>query len=168
MRRQYRLRALPIAVFFLILCPTSPAGNLTNSLPDFRLKLLDGRVVRSADLKGKVAVVDFWGTWCKPCLQEIPAYNAFFQEYKDRGVFLVGLAVDSGSEGDVMQAVKRLGIQYPIAAPSLKELDVWGDIPVFPATLVFGRSGRVEKELLGSFNAKQQTLRETVDKLLKR
>ena len=59
-------------------------------LPKFSLKLVDGTVVDSKDLAGKVTVIDFWGTWCAPCLAEIPNYNAFYREHKDKGVAFPG------------------------------------------------------------------------------
>jgi thiol-disulfide isomerase/thioredoxin len=49
--------------------------------PEFHVKLLDGTAVAYENLQGKVTVIDFWGTWCKPCLEEIPAHNAFCRNY---------------------------------------------------------------------------------------
>ncbi len=136
-------------------------------LPGFQFRLLDGTVVNSADLKGKVVVVEFWGTWCKPCLAEIPEFNVFYGRYKSKGVFLVALAVDSGSEETVRQSARRLAIQYPVSAPTLKELDAFGDIAAVPTTWIVDRAGNVHTVLQGSDSAKMRTIRENVDILLK-
>lgn len=136
-------------------------------LPDFEFKLLDGTAVKSSDLKGKIVVVEFWGTWCKPCLEEIPDFNSFYSKFKERGVFFVALAVDSGTADKVQEATKRLGIQYPIAAPSLKDLDVFGDMEAVPTTWIVDRAGKVQTVFVGASPGKQRALRETVDRLLK-
>ncbi len=136
-------------------------------MPDFQFKLLDGTVVKSPDLKGRIVVIEFWGTWCKPCLAEIPDYNAFYNQYKGKDVFLLALAVDSGTEGQVREAARRLGIQYPVAAPQLEDLDIFGDIAVVPTTWIGDRDGNVQTILTGSDPAKMRALRQAVDRLLK-
>jgi thiol-disulfide isomerase/thioredoxin len=133
--------------------------------PRFELRLLDGKSVSDSSLSAKVAVIDFWGTWCKPCLAEIPEYNEFYRTYKDRGVVFIAVAFDSGSEEDVRAAVKRLKIEYPVAAPSLKELDAFGDILAVPTTWVIDRNGLIVKEFLGASPGKHKALNELVDRL---
>jgi len=137
------------------------------SLPQFQIRLIYGTVLKSKDLIGKVTVIDFWGTWCPPCIEEIPAYNAFYKEYKGKGVGLYALAVESGTEKELREAVKRLKIEYPVAAPSSAQLDAFGDIPVFPTTWIVNPQGDIEKEFLGSSPSKQRLLRGIVDRLLK-
>jgi len=145
--------------------PQSPAER---KVPDFQLRLLDGRSVDSSQLRGKVAVIDFWGTWCRPCLAEIPEYNEFYRHYKDSGVLVFAVAFDSGSEEDVRAAVKRLKIAYPVAAPTLKELDAFGDIMAVPTTWVIDKRGLIVREFLGSSPGKHRALNELVDRLIAR
>jgi thiol-disulfide isomerase/thioredoxin len=142
-------------------------SNPTRNLPAFQFTLIDGSVIKSEDLKGKVAVIDFWGTWCGPCIQEIPSYNQLYTEKKGRGMVLLGLAVDSGTEAEVRSAAKKLSIGYPVAAPKLKDLDIFGDIGVIPTTWVIDREGNVAKVFEGESAEKRRVLRETVDRLLK-
>ncbi len=136
-------------------------------MPKFRLKLLDGGIVESKDLRGKVTVIDFWAVWCKPCVAEIPDYNRFYREYKGKGVRFIAVASDSGTENEVRQAVQRLKMEYPVAAASLQELDVFGDLIVFPTTWIVDKQGRIAKEFLGAPRDKHETLRAIVNNLLK-
>ncbi len=157
------LLALIVALTFA----SSPSrGEAKDVLPNFKLKLVDGTTLNSKDLAGKVTVVDFWGTWCAPCLAEIPEYNAFYSEYKPKGIYFVALAADSGSFKQVTEASKRLNMRYPVAAPSWGELDLFGNIEVYPTTLVFDRQGKLAKEFSGVMPGKYKKLRETVDTLL--
>jgi len=135
-------------------------------LPQFQLQLIDGSAVRSGDLLGMVTVIDFWATWCKPCLAEIGDYNRFYREYRERGVRLLALAVDSGTDEEVKAASERLQIEYPVALPSLQDLDAFGDIPVFPTTWIVDSAGVLVREILGVPPDKHEVIRAEVERLL--
>ena len=152
---------------FLIPVPSSLGDSSVRKLPQFRLKLLNGAAVHNKSLMGRVTVIDFWATWCKPCIQEIGDYNRFYRDYKKKGLRFLALAVDSGSEAEVRKAVKELKIQYPVASPSLKELDVFGDISVFPTTWLVDSNSAIIKVIEGVPPDKHESLRNTVDSLLK-
>ena len=143
-----------------------PSSDPPATLPQFRLKLLDGTILNDKDFRKRIAIIDFWGTWCGPCISEIGDYNRFFSEYKDKGIRFVGVAVDSGTEAEVRQEVKRLKIGYPVAVPSSTELDVFGEILVFPTTWIVDGRGNVRKVFLGAPPDKHAKLRAAVDALL--
>jgi thiol-disulfide isomerase/thioredoxin len=154
----------------VILIPALSAGvcwgEAKTTLPQFKLKLVDGKILNSKSLAGKVTIVDFWGTWCAPCIAEIPEYNAFYKEYKSKGIYFVALAADSGTLAQVGEAAKRLQMEYPVAVPSWEELDLFGNIEVFPTTLVFDGKGQLVREFAGATPSKYKVLRQTVDSLL--
>ena len=139
----------------------SPAGEL----PKFRIKLLDKTILNSDDLRDKLAVIDFWGTWCKPCLEEIPQYNSFYADYREKGILFVAVAVESGSESKVRKDVKRLGINYPVYVHQGRQPDPFADVGVYPTTWLI-QNGRIVKEFVGTPAGKHRDLREWADKAL--
>src|SRR5947199_9221897 len=78
--------------------------------PDFDLENVAGGKIKSADLKGKVSIVDFWATWCEPCLSEIPKYNKLTEEYKGKDVQIVGITVESAYK-DIKPKVQETGMK---------------------------------------------------------
>lgn len=154
---------LGLVAVFSLAPPTASGARL---LPHFDVKLLDGTPFNPASIAGKVAVIDFWGTWCKPCLEEIPDYNKLYQKYDKKGLLMVAVAVGSGTEEQVRSAVRRLKMKYPVAAPDEKLLDGFGEIGIFPTTWVVNRQGEIVKEFVGTPTAKHRDLRRLVDQLL--
>jgi thiol-disulfide isomerase/thioredoxin len=152
----------------LLLLVSQAAADSVNTLPKFKLTLIDGSVLDSKDLAGKVTVIDFWGTWCRPCLAEIPSYNQFYRTYRDKNVRFVALAADSGTPAEIRDAVKRLKIEYPVAAPTWNELDLFGSIEAFPTTMIFDARGKLVKEFIGVAPDKHASIGRIVDGLLPR
>ncbi|MEJ2109905.1 MAG: TlpA disulfide reductase family protein [Acidobacteriota bacterium] len=134
--------------------------------PEFEVRLFDYTTVRADDIKGRIAVIDFWATWCKPCLAEVPDYNDFYRNYKEKGVVFLALAIDSGKEEKVLEAAKRFNMEYPTGAPSKKELKTIGKVRTFPTTWIVGPEGRIVREFVGVVSEKQEAIREIVDRLL--
>src|SRR5688572_8711458 len=83
-----------------------PALSLTN--------WLNGEV-KLADLKGKVVVVDFYATWCGPCMKAIPKNNALVKKYKDKGLVLIGVCTNKRGQETYEANAKQHGVEYPVA-----------------------------------------------------
>ncbi len=98
-------------------------GELNRPAPDLALPTLDGGSVRLADLRGKVVLVNFWGTWCEPCKEETPALQAAYQRLQSEGLVIVGVNLRRQETSDeaVREFVQQYGVTYPIA------LDVDGE-----------------------------------------
>src|SRR5438067_12328349 len=105
----------------------SPSGQKSMA-PDFELENVAGGTLKSDDLKGKVTVVDFWATWCEPCISEIPNYNALRQTYADKGVEILGVTVESGPLKDIKPKVEELQMKYPVVVGTDKVIDGFGGL----------------------------------------
>jgi cytochrome c biogenesis protein CcmG/thiol:disulfide interchange protein DsbE len=95
--------------------PAAAAADGLGPAPDFTLPDLQGRSVQLADFRGRAVVIDFWATWCPPCIFQIPELNAFWKKHRDAGdVVVVGVAVDVEGAEVVGPWVAEQGVEYPI------------------------------------------------------
>jgi len=148
MHRPYRspspLRTLLLAVLLLALAlPALPATPGTSKLPDFALSILDGRTLRKKDLRGKVVVLDFWATWCGPCLQALPELKTLESQMKGEPFTLVSVSVDERKE-DVAAFVRKNGMTWVQAWDGKGDL-TWNTFAVdsFPTYIVLDHEGGV-------------------------
>src|SRR5580700_10827284 len=92
------------------------AGEIGSRLPDFSVKDLQGRQISSADLQGKVVLIDFWATWCQPCKKEMPGYQKLVDRYGPRGFVVIGFKFDTMPDmEDPITFAHRMGVHYPLA-----------------------------------------------------
>ncbi|MCC6642032.1 MAG: TlpA family protein disulfide reductase [Deltaproteobacteria bacterium] len=82
--------------------------------PALALESLDGRAYSLADLEGKTVIIDFWATWCPPCEFQIPVLNAVYDAWRDRGVVVLGVAVDAEGAEIVAPYAAEHAIRYPV------------------------------------------------------
>ena len=108
--------------------------------PPIEIATLDGGVVRLADLRGQVVVVNVWATWCPPCIVETPGFVDLQAEFAGEVQFL-GLAMDD-SEADVRAFAERHGVNYPLLVGPNRAGDGYR-VPVLPTTLLVDKNGRV-------------------------
>jgi thiol-disulfide isomerase/thioredoxin len=118
------------------------ASTLTMA-PAWKLTDLSGREVDSATLKGKVVVIDFWATWCAPCIGEIPGYIELQKKYGPQGLVIVGISVDQKGPEHVGKFAKAKGINYTIVMADDAILDTFGGVQTIPTTFLINREGRV-------------------------
>lgn len=115
-------------------------------------KTLDGSPFSLADHKGEVVFVNFWGSWCGPCVIETPELDKIYRANADRGVLFVGIAVKD-VEGETRAFVQNNDISFPIVFDfNAKAALQLGNIPMrgLPATVVIDKQGRVAGVFLGA------------------
>jgi cytochrome c biogenesis protein CcmG/thiol:disulfide interchange protein DsbE len=119
--------------------------------PEIALADLDGRPVNVADWKGKVVLVNFWATWCGPCVEEIPALEALQEHYRDQLVIL-GLSIDTKPAAEVKQFAARLKVNYPVAMSTEAIERALGGVSAVPVTFLIDPEGRVVQRHVGLIN----------------
>jgi thiol-disulfide isomerase/thioredoxin len=143
----------------------SPSGEKSMA-PDFELENVAGGTLTSKGLKGKITVVDFWATWCNPCISEIPNYNALRQSYSDKGVEILGVTVESGPLKDIKPKVEALKMKYPVVVGTDKIIDGFGGLIGFPTTFIVDKNWRVYKRYLGMTRNKKEMIEKDLQKLI--
>ena len=111
---------------------------------------MHGRKLTSRDLKGKVALIDFWATWCEPCLKEMPGYQKLLDQYGSRGLAVIGFKADIMEDSeDPILFTKRLGISYPIAVGTEEIRSKFGGLQGLPTTYIDHRRGILRSKVIG-------------------
>ncbi len=125
-------------------------GEIGSRLPEFSVKDLDGYEISSADLRGKVVLIDFWATWCEPCKKEMPGYQKLADRYGSRGFTVVGLKFDTMMDSeDPRLFSKRLGVRYPLAVATDDLKEKFGGIEGLPTTMLYDRNGLLRSKVIG-------------------
>ena len=137
-------------------------GRLNNA-PDFQLEDIAGGKIKAAELKGKVSVVDFWATWCEPCIAEIPEFNQLHEQYPN--VQVIGIAVMSLHE-TIKPKVEETGMKYTVLVGNDDVTDGFGGLIGFPTTFVVTKDWKIYKKYLGALPNKQDRIKEDIEKLL--
>jgi thiol-disulfide isomerase/thioredoxin len=119
------------------------------TMPAFTVRALDGRVLSSDALRGRVVLVNFWATWCPPCRAEMPLLQRMAERHRDAGLVVVGLSVDRGPEEDVRKFLAERGIDYDVAIVGPDVERAFGGIRGYPTSFLLDREGRIRHEALG-------------------
>lgn len=153
--------------------PDSNQEAITKVL-DVPIAKLDGSTFKLEEYRGKVLVVDFWGTFCPPCVKQVPELVKLNEKYRDRGLMLIGLTADPKSDQDkVEEFIKRFSVNYQIgydnswiAEAFLKGTEDDTGSPPIPQLFVISRDGKVVEHLIGEQPGRMQYLEKVVNEQL--
>lgn len=140
-----RIAAPSVLALVSLLCVKSAfAISQGDGAPDIKLTDLSGKAVSLASLKGKVVLVDFWASWCKPCREELPVLEALHKKYADQGLSIIGVNVDS----DAKSAKKflddnKLVLSFALANDAQHKVAESYAPPTMPSSYIIGRDGKV-------------------------
>ncbi len=115
--------------------------TLPQPAPAWHLRDIAGNDVSSAQFKGKVLVINFWATWCPPCLKELPGYVRLQTKYRSAGLEIVGIALDDAGPPTVRRTAQKNGLNYTIAMGSWDLATTFGVTDRIPVTVIVDRDG---------------------------
>jgi len=118
--------------------------------PPFLLRDINGKIVSTADWKGKVVILNFWATWCPPCREEIPELVQLQAKYKDK-LLVIGASEDEDGPQKVQQFVQRFGMNYPVVMATKELIDNYGGVPALPTSFLIDPQGRVVQRHTGLY-----------------
>jgi thiol-disulfide isomerase/thioredoxin len=136
------------------------AALYATTLPD-----IDGRSQSLAQWRGKILVINYWATWCPPCIDEMPMLSALQQRYAARGVQFVGIAVDDAAK--VREFAQRTPVAYPLLVGGVESARITAGLGnaamAMPFSLVLDRDGELRTAVLGRLD--EDALRRLLDQL---
>jgi thiol-disulfide isomerase/thioredoxin len=149
-------------------CPSSSPEEATDETaskpavlaPQFSLPDLDGNQVELAALRGRVVVIDFWATWCAPCVFQIPVLNEFQERHQGDGVVVLGVSVDLEGDGVVREFAQEHGVRYPVLLGDESLAREFGAMG-FPSLFVIAPDGSVDFSHIGVIDV--EALEEAVE-----
>ena len=152
------------AVLISLLAPSAYGEDLFDAMgvirpkvrleaPGFTLASLAGGEASLSDFKGKVVLLSFWATWCKPCRKEMPAMERLWQELGGEGLVIVAVASDRGSfkkvERRVGKFIRELGVTFPVLLDPAGEVRRSYEVMGLPTSYIIGRDGKFRGKVMG-------------------
>ena len=142
------LKLYAIGVLLLLL------GIVTHSVSadessDFVLNDLEGKEYRVSDYRGKWIVMNFWATWCPPCIHEMPELQAFHTEHKDTDAVVWGITFEEISKADLRKFLKKVNVTYPILGYGQNPDTGYGKVNVLPTTFLIDPAGKFFRRFEG-------------------
>lgn len=147
-----------VAVVIVVIGYVFKTANLTPVTvgmvaPDFTLSTIDGKTLHLADLRGKVVMLNFWATWCKPCRQEMPSMEVMSQGFRNAaGDRFELVAVNENNifyQGKIKPFLQKFGIDFTVPVDPLGKLDHLYKITGVPETFVIDQKGVVAEHVIG-------------------
>lgn len=164
MPNKFRDKALVLAIagaalvagYFAYSLPRADAPDVT-ALMNANFSNLDGTTSKISDWDGKLRVVNFWATWCAPCREEIPGFVRLQDQYRDKGIVFVGVALDN--EKAVRRFVAETGMNYPVLLAEYSAIDLaksaGNQLSALPFTVLIARDGSYAHAFSGVVNEEQ-------------
>ena len=129
--------------------PSGKSSELVGqAAPDFELRLLSGENYRLSDHQGDVIVLDFWASWCGPCMQAMPNVDEMVHEFDNQGVQLIAVNLQE-SEKRIQQALERLKLDTVVAMDQTGDIAERYQATSIPQTVVIDRQGKISHLFVG-------------------
>ena len=158
-----RIVTLLSAAMLLLLAVAATAARAESHLVDFSLPDADGRMHRLSDHRGKWVVINFWATWCGPCMVEIPELMRFHERHKDHDAIVIGVNFEEIDTPDLVKFIAEMDINYLVVRAGDKPILPFEPLKGLPSTffvdphgeLVASHVGPVTGEAIDDFLARE-------------
>ena len=132
----------------------------------FELQDADGRLHRLEDYRGNWVIVNFWATWCAPCIKEIPELKRFHQQHRDKDVVVIGINFEELTAEQLQQAIAEFDINYPVLRIGSVPLVPFEPLKGLPSTFAVSPQGRMVQSWIGPVN--EETLQKFIMQKIER
>ena len=165
MPRQSPIRRHAIAGLSALALTAALAGCAQDVAPESTFVLLDDSRQTTADMKGKVTLVNFWATSCTTCVAEMPQIVATYDKYKDKGYDTIAVAMQYDPPSYVVNFAQTRKLPFKVAIDNTgKVAEAWGDVKLTPTTYIVDKQGQIVKKYVGAPNFDE--LHKLIEKLL--
>ena len=142
--------------------------ELKQEAPDFTIVNPDGKKVNLKDYKGRVVILHFWATWCKPCKEEFPLFEKVYQKFKDKNVVSLLIAIDTkASREEIYLFAKELGVSFSVYLAKEGNITdrywTWG----LPVTYFLDKDGMIVGRAIGPMDWTSDSINNLINALLK-
>ena len=165
MPRQPPIRRRALAGLTALALTAALAGCAQDAAPESTFVLLDGSRQTTADMKGKVTLVNFWATSCTTCVAEMPQIVATHDKYKAKGYDTLAVAMQYDPPSYVVNFAETRKLPFKVAIDNTgKVAQAWGDVKLTPTTYIVNKQGQIVKKYVGAPNFDE--LHKLIEKLL--
>lgn len=139
--------------------------NVGETAPSFSITADNGKTITRSEFGGRLLVLNFWATWCPPCIQEMPSLDAFQEKMRAKGVIVVGVSVDKNDK-TYQQFLNRAKVSFVTARdPEANISSSYGTFK-YPETYIINADGKVVEKFVGPENWMDDAIIKRIEKLL--
>lgn len=122
--------------------------------PEFAMQTIDGNIRNIKEWDGQIILLNFWATWCPPCMKEIPDFIELQKKYGDQGLQIIGIAIDD--EELVKDFAREIQMNYPVMASEMEGVELsqryGNEIGALPYTAIINRKGEITRKITGELS----------------
>ena len=146
----YKLIISLIFIFSLVACDSKPISTVDDSRGEKIVDITE-KPWRFADYQGQWIIVNYWASWCKPCITEVPELEAFYKSHLNKDAIVLGVNFDFYNKEDTIALAKKYGMTYPVLTSENDPRAQLGVEPimVLPTTFIINPEGQVVHKLIG-------------------